>query len=294
MDYLKTFEFNNDNILIKTDYWSSPLCNEGLLFLIYKKGNYFLLIPTNYKKKLLDKVAFASDVIISKGEYNNKKNWIEIRFDCNSKKLHSILLNEDQYQFISPAKKGWNGELYVFSDISLKCKKQFVDIFYQKTSNLPFTEEIKEEKPSIGDVYSKLTPLSSDEAIKAMKVGERLVDENDRYDLAHYHWHDGQVLCSDSYYDLYGEGNIIPLDKLPQLYRIGFGNFGNMGDRARPVIIPAFEKNEYPLTFKKYGFDGTLNKIVDLCCKEGRPVTLKNTTYFLKFLEKALDKNKKN
>jgi len=68
---------------------------------------------------------------------------------------------------------------------------------------------------------SNLIPLSREEALEAMKAGERLVNGEDDYGIAHYHWHEGCVLKSDSYYDLYGEGNIIPENKLPQLYRLG-------------------------------------------------------------------------
>jgi len=74
---------------------------------------------------------------------------------------------------------------------------------------------------------SELVPLTHDEAIKAMKAGERLVNGIDRYDIAHYHWYDyrpyldeAQFLKSDSWVDMDGEGEIIPEDQLPQLYRI--------------------------------------------------------------------------
>jgi hypothetical protein len=66
---------------------------------------------------------------------------------------------------------------------------------------------------------NNLIPLSREEALKAMKAGEHLVNGKDRYGIAHYHWHEDHVLKSDSYYDLYGEGETIPEDKLPQLYR---------------------------------------------------------------------------
>jgi len=73
---------------------------------------------------------------------------------------------------------------------------------------------------------SELIPLTPDEAISAMKSGENLEDGINPYHMAHYHWHDYRpwldracVLKSDSWYDLAGEGDIIPEDKLPQLYK---------------------------------------------------------------------------
>jgi hypothetical protein len=74
---------------------------------------------------------------------------------------------------------------------------------------------------------SELVPLTHDEAIAAMKAGERLVNGKDRYDITHYHWYDyrpyldeAQFLKNDSWEDLAGEGEAIPEDQLPQLYRI--------------------------------------------------------------------------
>jgi hypothetical protein len=76
---------------------------------------------------------------------------------------------------------------------------------------------------------SELVPLTRDEAIAAMKAGEWLVNGIDRYDIAHYHWYDyrpyldsDQFLKSDSWYDLAGEGETIPENELPQLYRINW------------------------------------------------------------------------
>jgi hypothetical protein len=73
---------------------------------------------------------------------------------------------------------------------------------------------------------SELVSLTHDEAIAAMKAGENLVNGIDRYGIAHYHWHEEPILDkayflkSDSYYDLAGDGDIIPENELPQLYRI--------------------------------------------------------------------------
>jgi (p)ppGpp synthase/HD superfamily hydrolase len=66
---------------------------------------------------------------------------------------------------------------------------------------------------------ANLLPLSKEDAIAAMKAGEQLEDAFQSADLAKYKWYDGEVLCHDSYYDLWDEGKVIPLDKLPQLYR---------------------------------------------------------------------------
>ena len=70
-------------------------------------------------------------------------------------------------------------------------------------------------------IKGNLFPLNREEAIEAMKAGERLVDGVRSYDIAHYHWHKNRVMVSDSHYDLNGEGYKIAEDKLPQLYRLG-------------------------------------------------------------------------
>ena len=77
-------------------------------------------------------------------------------------------------------------------------------------------------------VDDNLFPLSKEEAIEAMQAGERLVDGIGEYWHFKYHWCEGHILKSDNYEDLYGEGNIIEIEKMPLLYRNGErGNFTN-------------------------------------------------------------------
>jgi len=84
-----------------------------------------------------------------------------------------------------------------------------------------------QRKDDIENYTTELVPLSREEAIAAMKAGERLVNGTEPYHSAHYQWYDyrpyidkDQFLKSDSWYDLAGEGEVIPENELPQLYRI--------------------------------------------------------------------------
>jgi hypothetical protein len=63
----------------------------------------------------------------------------------------------------------------------------------------------------------KLTPLSPDEALAAMKAGERLVNKKEPWHEAQYKWDRGTIVKYDCYYDLAGDGEII--EEAPQLYR---------------------------------------------------------------------------
>ena len=150
-------------------------------------------------------------------------------------------------------------------------------------------------------IDSNLVPLSREEALDAMKAGERLVNGKQSYDVAHYHWHDNCVLKSDSYYDLHDEGNIIPENALPQLYRIGLrGIFRNRAEKeaywkdkekntSHGKIILELDRKNYPLILRQYGPEGAKAQAISMCLAAGRPITKENLEGLLTNFEEALE-----
>jgi len=65
---------------------------------------------------------------------------------------------------------------------------------------------------------SELVPLTSDEAIAAMKAGERLESGRDPRHIAQYKWDGQNIIVFDSWEHDCGGGIIIPEAELPQLY----------------------------------------------------------------------------
>ena len=119
------------------------------------------------------------------------------------------------------------------------------------------------EKDRAENYISELVPLTRDEAIAAMKAGETLENGKDPYHLAHYHWYEYTILNeahfleSDSWYDLAGDGNIIPEEELPQLYRRIWKKKDNPNGENQPQIETSQEEKpstwaEIENTFKNY------------------------------------------
>jgi hypothetical protein len=144
-------------------------------------------------------------------------------------------------------------------------------------------------------IDNNLTPLSHEEAIKALKVGETLVNGIDNYDVAHYHFYQGCILKSDSYYDLAGEGNIIPEDDFPQLYRCGEGSFGGTGmgmydnaDKELKAIVDLLcDKNKYPLAVKQFGVEGLKVLLVTMVNDKGSTFTKESIENSISMIENS-------
>jgi len=143
---------------------------------------------------------------------------------------------------------------------------------------------------------SNLTPLTHEEAIKALKAGERLVNGTESYDKAHYHYYQGSFLKSDSYYDLIGEGDNIEEDELPQLYRIGEGNFGSIGmdtwnnadEELKKIITQLLETGNYPKAIKMFKYDGIKSLVVQIANDKRRPFTKEMVEAILGQIEEDL------
>ena len=147
-------------------------------------------------------------------------------------------------------------------------------------------------------IDNNLISLSKEEALEAMKNGERLVNGKERYDIAHYHLYQGRILKSDSYYDLVGEGEVIEEDELPQLYRIGEGTFGSTGtetfDNAdevlKKMVTDLLEKNEYPLSIQMFGLEGLKSLLITIAQDAGRPYTIEKLLASLTMIENSQKK----
>lgn len=143
---------------------------------------------------------------------------------------------------------------------------------------------------------TNLTPLTHEEAIKALKAGERLVDGKQNYDVAHYHYYQGGILISDSYYDLIGDGVEIEEDAIPQLYRIGKGKFGSIGmdtwDNAdeglKKIIIQFLDTGKFPNSIKTFRYDGLKSLVVQMVNDRCRPFTKEMVENILTEMEESM------
>jgi len=95
---------------------------------------------------------------------------------------------------------------------------------------------------------------------------------------------------SDSYYDLTGEGNIIPENELPQLYRVGDDCIlANVIDYVRAKLKPLLESNDFPLLQKKFDLEKLTGQLVSLYTKTGKSIHKTNFEIILTQLEKSLE-----
>jgi len=244
---------------LETTYFDTEICSKGFYYLVHKNDKYFLLLP-KWKEKELNEMQTGNHVVITRGKLEGKDSF-EIVFNDNTENPYAVLLRDEQFTRITPLKEGWNGTLYVYSGDIDECRLIFYNVYYRIKDNIPCFDPIKEE---IGKLHG-LTPLSHDEAITALKAGERLVNGKDNYDVAHYHLFGNEILKSDSYYDLNGEGETIPEDKLPQLYRMNEGMFGSITDHVRAVLKPLLESGNFPLLNKRLGLENLTNQLVKKC-----------------------------
>jgi len=279
-----TIRIGDNGLPFETTYFDTEMCAKGFYYLVHSNCKYFLLLP-KWNERVLKEMETAKSIVITRGNYNGKNDCFEVMFDDNSENPFMIVLENEQFTRISPLKEGWNGTFYIYSGDLEEYKLYFSHVYYRITDNLPSLQPVEEQ---VGRLYN-LTPLARDEAIIALKSGERLVNGKDNYDVAHYHWYDGHILESDSYYDLIGEGKIIPENALPQLYRTGEGIYDSWTSHARAKIKSLFNSNDYPLLHKKFDLDKLTNQLVAIYEKTGKKIHNANFEVILTQLEKSLE-----
>ena len=271
---------------LETTYFDTEMCQKGFYYLVHSNDKYFLLLP-KWKERELHEMETGNHVVITRGSHEGHKDSFEIVFDDKSDDPYTVLLRDAQFTRLTPLKEGWNGTLYVYSGDIDECRLIFYNVYYRVTDNLPCLKPVKEE---IGKLHG-LTSLSHDEAITALKAGERLVNGKDNYDVAHYHLFGNEILKSDSYYDLHGEGVTIPENKLPQLYRINEGMFGSITDHVRTVLKLLLESGNFPFLNKRLGLENLTNQLVKKCVigtKVNKNVNKINFEIILTQLENSL------
>jgi hypothetical protein len=277
-------KIGNNGLPLGTTYFDTEMCEKGFYYLVHNMDKYFLFLP-KWNERILKEMETGRSIVITRGNHNGKKDCFEVMFDDNSDNPYMIILEDEQFTRLSPLKEGWNGTFYVYSGDLEEYKLYFSQVYYRITNSLPCLQPVEEQA---GKLHN-LTPLSHSEAIIALKAGERLVNGEDNYYVAHYHWYEGSILKSDSYYDLIGEGTTIPEDELPQLYRIGDGSFCSLTDHARAKIKPLFDSSDFPLLHKKFDLDKLTNQLVAICEKTGRKILNTNFEVILTQLEKSLE-----
>jgi hypothetical protein len=277
-------KIGKNGLPLDTTYFNTEMCEKGFYYLVHNMDRYFLFLPKR-NERVLKEMETGKSIIITRGNHNGKNDSFEVMFDDNSDNPYMIILEDEQFTRISPLKEGWNGTFYVYSGDLEEYKLYFSQVYYRITDNLPCLQPVDEQVGKLHD----LTPLSKDEAIFALKSGERLVNGNDSYGIAHYHWYEDHILESDSYYDLVGEGTTIPENELPQLYRMGDGNFGNMTDHVRAKLKPLLGSKDFPLLLKKFDLEKLTGQLVSICSKTGRNVYKTNFEIILTQLEKSLE-----
>jgi len=143
---------------------------------------------------------------------------------------------------------------------------------------------------------SNLPPLTHEEAVKALKAGERLVNGTESYSKAHYHFYQGRILKSDNYYDLVGEGEEIKESDLPHLYRIGKGEISSTGmetwdnadEKLKNIITQLLDTGKYPKAIKMFNYDGLKSLIVQMSNDKRQPLTKEMAEAILADMEETL------
>jgi hypothetical protein len=277
-------QFGVDGFPIDTTYWNTDVCAKGLFYLVRNSNKYFLFIPEG-RYDILKEMDTAKSIVITRGNYNGKDDCFEVMFDDTSDNPYMIILQDEQFSRItSPLEEGWNGTFYIYSGKLEEYNRFFSYVYYRIEDNLPCLQPV-EEQP--GKLHN-LTPLSKEEAILALKSGEYLVNGTKNYDVAHYHWYNDHILESDSYYDLSGEGNTIPEDELPQLYRIGDGSYGNLIDHIKAKVKPLFDSDKYPLLHTKFDLEKLTEQFLKICTKGKENNWKLNFEVIMNQLEKSL------
>jgi hypothetical protein len=269
---------------VETTYWDTDMSADGFYYLVHNGDRYFLFIPKN-KPGVIKEMDTAKSIVITRGEYNGRKDCFEIMFDDNSDNPFMLILQDKQFSRISALKEGWVGTFYIYNGTLEEYDIFKSHVYYRVTDNLPYLQSVTEQI----DKLHGLTPLSHDEAIAALKAGEYLVNGKEAYGVAHYHWYEDHILESDSYYDLVGEGNKIPENEIPQLYRMGNGNFGNWTTHAMAQIKSLLETKKFPLLSKKFTLDKLTEQIVNVFSKNNKKIHNTNFEIILTQLEKFLE-----
>jgi len=131
---------------------------------------------------------------------------------------------------------------------------------------------------------TNLTPLTHEDAIKALKSGERLVNNIQSSDILHYHYFQGKIYKSYSYVDPIGDGNVIEENELPQLYRF-CEIWNNADEELKNIITQLLDSGNYPKSIKKFEYDGLKTLVIQMIYLNDKPFTKKLVEAILSEME---------
>jgi hypothetical protein len=96
---------NEEQKLVKTNYWESEYAKNGYCFITINAGWYRLLVP-RYREDWLGDIKSANSVIISRGPAPRfqppKSDAFEILFEDNTQSPFSITTSPEQWDRVPP------------------------------------------------------------------------------------------------------------------------------------------------------------------------------------------------
>jgi len=129
-----------------TTYWEIEERKEGDLYLVFCKNYYTMLLPKDnfdWLREIID----ALTVVITKGSYNGKKDCFEImfyEFEDEPKDPYIIMLENEQFERVTPLKEGWHGKFNIYTGRLYNCKNYFDKVYYRVADTLPYGKPVEE------------------------------------------------------------------------------------------------------------------------------------------------------
>ncbi|MDR0289625.1 MAG: hypothetical protein LBI06_01665 [Treponema sp.] len=136
-------QFDKDGYMADTTYWENGFCEGNDYYLVFNTKIYSLLLPENNFDWLVEMVD-AETVVITKGSYNGKKDFLQITFQDNIETPYSIILSDEQVSCITPLKEGWGGKFYIYTGGLYDCRNSFDNVFYRVADTLPCDKPVEE------------------------------------------------------------------------------------------------------------------------------------------------------
>ena len=206
--FIKT-GFDSNGNLTDTDYWDSELCKNGFYYMAFNNGVYSLLIP-EAKTDILDEIRQAHAVVITKGNYKERRNCFEIMFDDSSETPFMMILESEQV-LLHPTEehKGWKGIFIIYiGDLRKKC--QFDSVYYRTAENIPFLKP-PEEPQDWGEPVVKIDKTEHFEAHGDKWEALKLEDAENMSNVITTCIENGTLLENHVFKDPKGKRDIFPL-----------------------------------------------------------------------------------
>ncbi len=143
---------NDGQNIEQTNYFESPAAKAGYVFLSINAGAFRLLVPDSIAQALVEEIATANEVIISRGAWESQGNRdaFEIMFEDNSDSPYALHISANQAHTLplaSDADKQW-----VFTMWNSKGKIAEFPSWYRIVNRLPCLAKYQHRKNT---TYSK-------------------------------------------------------------------------------------------------------------------------------------------